>query len=61
MSYLETIKYDDSNAKDSCISYMYEGEDVQIITVFKDINMAVVEDKNGKIFEISTEELQSAS
>ncbi|MBU0632368.1 hypothetical protein KKA17_06970 [bacterium] len=60
MSYIETMKYD-PNTKDSSFSYMYEGENVQVITVFKDINMAIVEDKNGKIFEISTEQLQSAS
>lgn len=61
MSYLETIKYDSTTndlLKTEQTFYKYQDEDVQVITIFKDINTAIVEDKNGRIFEISTDELK---
>ena len=61
MSYLETIKFDSTTndlLKTDQTFYKYQEEDVQVITIFKDINTAIVEDKNGRIFEISTDELK---
>ena len=61
MSYLETIKYDSTTndlLKTEQTFYKYQDENVQVITIFKDINTAIVEDKNGSIFEISTDELK---
>ena len=61
MSYLKTIKYDSTTndlLKTEQTFYKYQDEDVQVITIFKDINTAIVEDKNGRIFEISTDELK---
>lgn len=60
MSYLETIKFDsntDYKINNEQTTYTYQGEDVQVITIFKDINTAIVEDKAGKIFEISMDDL----
>ena len=61
MSHLKTISYDfnkNTIEHDKQVSYTYQGEDVQIITIFKDINTAIVENNQGKIFEISVDELQ---
>ncbi len=55
MSHLETIEY--NSHIDTLDSYMYKDEIVQIITIFTDANLALVEDKNGNIFEISTNQL----
>lgn len=61
MSYLETIKYDENTnnfLNEKTEHYTYNGEEVGIITVFKDSDIAMVEDKDGNIFEISINELK---
>ena len=33
-------------------SAIYEGKEVKIITIFTDIDVALVEDENGEIFDV---------
>lgn len=56
MSHLETIQY--HSDIDTSDSYMYKDEIIQIITIFTDTNLALVEDKNGNIIEISVDQLE---
>jgi len=56
MSHLETIQY--HSYIDTIDSYMFENEIVQIITIFTDTNLALVEDKSGNIVEISVDQLE---
>jgi oligoribonuclease (3'-5' exoribonuclease) len=37
---------------------MYKNEIVQIITIFTDTNLALVEDKSSNIIEISVDQLE---
>ena len=54
MGYLETIKYDMKKEKytENETPFLYEGEEVNVITIFRDINIAIIEDKDGNIFEV---------
>ena len=56
MSYIETLKYHTSNETDNIL--MYNGERVELITVFKDINCAIIEDIRGNIIEIPADKLE---
>lgn len=56
MSHLATIQY--HSHIDTVDSYMYKNEIVQIITIFTDTNLALVEDKSSNIIEISVDQLE---
>ncbi|MDD2358634.1 MAG: hypothetical protein PHX13_12060 [Thiovulaceae bacterium] len=56
MSHFEIIQY--HSHIDTVDSYMYENEVVQIITIFTDTNLALIEDKSGNILEISVHQLE---
>ena len=59
MSRIEMIQYDTDEYSDKKEkNYRYKGEEVEVITVFIDSGVAIVEDRNKKIFEISMNELE---
>ncbi len=37
---------------------VYEGKKVTIITVFSDIDIAMIEDENGKIFDVKNSQIR---
>ncbi len=57
MNYLSNFNYLEDSKTDER-TYTYKGEKVKVIIVFKDINVAMVEDNSGKIYEISIDFLQ---
>ena len=57
MNYLSSFNYLEDSKTDER-TYTYKGEEVKVIIVFKDINVAMVEDNSGKIYEISIDFLQ---
>ena len=57
MNYLSSFNYLEDSKTDER-TYTYKGEKVKVIIVFKDINVAMVEDNSGKIYEISIDFLQ---
>ena len=58
MKNFNTINYKESSREDKCNLRVYKGEEVQVITIFTDIQVALVEDKQGKIHEVPLESLQ---
>ena len=38
--------------KENATTAMYKGQKITVITVFKDIDIAIVEDEEGNIFDI---------
>ena len=39
-------------------TYTYHGKEVNIITLFADLQVAIVQDGNGSIFDVCLDELQ---
>jgi len=48
----------ESSKEDKCNSRIYKGEQVQVITIFMDIHVALIEDKHGKIHEVLLDSLR---
>lgn len=55
MSYLETTKYPADG--DSSNFYIYDNKPVSLITIFSDINFAIIEDEHGNILEVPADQL----
>ena len=58
MKNFNTTNYKESSREKKGSSRIYKGEEVQVITIFKDINAVLIEDKNGKIHEVPLQSLE---
>jgi hypothetical protein len=55
MSYLESIKFNSLQSHNH--SFEYNNTRVNVITVFNDINTAIIEDNQGNILEVPADTL----
>lgn len=59
MSFIESTKFHSNIQQND--SFEYNNEPVKLITIFKDINTAIVEDSHGNILDIPADKLFSTS
>ena len=58
MNHFNISTYKESANEDKSNSRIFKGEEVQVITIFNDIQVALIEDKQGNIKEVPLESLQ---